>query len=238
MKPILHSATCALILVLSGCETLTAPDVGALKPSTDWVANSQEWTAEAEAVYADASAYVTRAAQSRAVGSWIVTMDIDETVLNNVQYQIERDLSGTAYSDPSWVEWTNRKKATAVPGAIAFINTVNQLGGHIAFVTNRRDTEQLVTELNLRELGLSRGTDFRVLLTQARPDAPRDKQARFDLVAPLLEAQAFPDTQVIAYIGDNTGDKPGRASEDWQFFCIDQGAMYGDPCAAIPGPGQ
>jgi len=238
MKLKLHSAFCALILVLSGCETFSSPELGALKPSTDWVANSQEWIIEAESVYADATAYVTLTAQSRAAGSWIVTMDIDETVLNNVQYQIERDLSGTAYSDPTWVEWTNRKKATAVPGAIAFINTVNQLGGHIAFVTNRRDTEQLVTELNLQNLGLSRGIDFRALLTRARPGAPRNKQARFDLVAPLLATQSFSDAQVIAYVGDNTGDKPANSSEEWQFFCIDQGAMYGDPCAVIPGSGQ
>ena len=45
------------------------------------------------------------------------------------------------------------------------------------------------------------------------------------------------DFEVIAYLGDNTGDKP-EAAGDWRFFCIDQGAMYGSPCAAVPGPGQ
>lgn len=230
--------SCAMAWITTGCQTPPATDTGKLTPSTEWVANSQEWRDEAEAVYADASAYVTLAAQSRTKGSWIVTMDVDETVLNNVQYQIERDLSGTDYSDPTWVEWSNRQSATPVPGAVAFINTVNRLGGHIALVTNRRDTEQLVTELNLLAVGLQRGRDFRVLLTRARPNAPRDKQDRFDLVEPLVEAQSYAGAEVIAYIGDNVGDKPETASVDWTFFCIDQGAMYGEPCADVPGPGR
>jgi 5'-nucleotidase (lipoprotein e(P4) family) len=238
MTKLFLSNLCALAWMTAGCQTVTATNIGDLKPSTDWVANSEEWRVDAEAVYAGALAYVSLEAQSRPMGSWIVTMDVDETILNNVQYQIERDLSGTDYSDPTWVEWTNRKSAPAVPGAVAFINSVNRLGGHIALVTNRRDTEQLVTELNLSDVGLKRGRDFRVLLTRARPNAPGDKQARFDLVAPLIEAQSYAGAEVIAYIGDNIGDKPATSSDDWTFFCIDQGAMYGDPCATVPGPGR
>ena len=86
-------------------------------------------------------------------------------------------------------------------------------------------------------MGLLRGEDFQVLLTRAYPTGPGEKDGRFDLVPAMLEVQGFNDAEVVAFVGDNVGDKP-KSSGDWRFFCIDQGAMYGAPCAAVPGPGR
>lgn len=219
-------------LTVAGCAHLPAQQAE-LKPSTAWVANSPEWRAEAEQVFTEATAHVASVEASLPDGSWGVILDLDETVLNNVQYQIERDLAGESFSDQSWFAWTQREEATLVPGAEAFIERVNALGGHVAFVTNRRDTEQLATENNLQSHGLIRNEDFRVLLTRALPSAPSNKDTRFALVAPMLAAQGYPDVEIIAYVGDGNGDKPSSPG-DWRFFCIDQGAMYGDYCAQDP----
>ena len=166
-----------------------------------------------------------------------VVLDLDETVMNNVEYQLRRERLGLGYTPESWYEWTQEESATLVPGVEAFLETVNTLGGHVAFVTNRSDSEQLATENNLADLGLVRGDDFQVLMTRARPNGVSAKDERYALVSPLLAAQGYPDVEIIAYLGDNVGDKPETEGE-WTFFCIDQGAMYGDPCAAVPGPGQ
>lgn len=208
-----------------------------LKPGTDWVANDAGWGEEAEAVFAEATAHVTAISESRAPKSWAVVLDVDETVLNNVEYQVRLDRAGLSYTSESWHDWTAEKTATLVPGAKPFIETVNELGGHVALVTNRSDTEQLWTEENLASVGLERNEDFRVLLTRARPDGASDKTPRFNLVPAMLAAQGYPGVEIVAFVGDNVGDKPadlGAAS----FFCIDQGAMYGEPCAEVPGPGR
>jgi len=95
----------------------------------------------------------------------------------------------------------------------------------------------LATETNLAALGLTRGDDFQILLTRAAPASESDKSERFALVPLILASQGYPSVEIVAYVGDNKGDKPARSGE-WVFFCIDQGAMYGDPCAAEPGPGR
>lgn len=229
----------ALLIGVAGCATqLDATQTqSGLKSSTQWVATSDEWKAEAKAVYAEAIEHISEISASRPAGSWAVIMDVDETVLNNVGYQIRIDQAGESYSGESWYAWTQEADATLVPGAKEFIEAVNAAGGHVALVTNRRDNEQLATELNLEKVGLTRSDDFQVLLTRARPEGDREKDTRFALVPDMLAAQGYPGVEIVAYIGDNVGDKP---SEDgaWTFFCIDQGGMYGEPCAAVPGPGR
>ena len=234
MKPAFLTA--ALAALLTACTAMPAPS-GALKPGTDWVANSPGWAQEAEAVFAEAAAHVETVASERPAGSWAVALDIDETVLNNVEYQVRLDQSGETYSAQSWHDWTAEKSATLVPGARAFIERVNALGGHVALVTNRADTEQLWTEENLAAVGLTRPDDFRILMTRASPKGVSNKTARYALIPAVLAVQGYPGVEIVAYVGDNTGDKPDAAG-DWAFFCIDQGAMYGEPCAAVPGPGR
>ncbi len=227
------TTACSLIGDPSGRkQTGTHP----LKPGTEWVATSQDWVDEAKAVYSDASAYVTHVSKQTPVDAWVVILDVDETVLNNVEYQISRDIIGQGYTRESWFAWTQKEEATLVPGAADFIRLVNELGGHVALVTNRQDVEQLATEKNLAALGLRRHHDFRVLLTRASPEGASSKDQRFALVTTMLAAQGYPNARAVAFVGDNKKDKPALL-QDAKFFCIDQGAMYGDPCAKVPRTG-
>ncbi len=223
---------------LAACATTPVDDRAfEYSPGVAWVAAGEDWADEAETVFDAATEYVLEEAATRPANSWAVVLDLDETVINNVRYQMEREQLGEGYTPQSWYDWTQREEATLVPGVEAFLETVNDAGGHVAFVTNRSDSEQLATENNLAALGITRHDDFRVLMTRARPGGASEKDARYDLVPALLATQGYPDVSVIAYLGDNIGDKPANEG-DWTFFCIDQGAMYGDPCAAVPGPGR
>jgi len=232
-------------LLLGACASVPAgsPELApgavplTLSPGVAWVAAGEGWAEEAKEVFAEAAAYAGTVATSRPEKSWAIVLDLDETVLNNVDYQISREALGEGFTAESWHAWTQEERATLVPGADEFIAAVNAAGGHVAFVTNRTDTEQLATEKNLAAIGLRRGEDFRVLLTRAYPAAPGEKDARFQLVPAMLAVQGFEGVEVVAYIGDNVGDKP-KVPGAWEFFCIDQGAMYGAPCATVPGPGR
>ncbi len=222
---------------LAACTTPPAAPGTALSPGVDWVANNPGWGEEAQAVFAEATSYIEHVAATRETGSWAVALDLDETVMNNVAYQIRIEQAGETYSSESWHAWTQEQSATLVPGAKAFVERVNALGGHIAFVTNRSDVDQLATEANLAALGIDRSEDFRALLTRARPDGASNKTPRFAIIPAMLAAQGYPGVELVAFIGDNVGDKPDTLGAA-QFFCIDQGAMYGEPCAAVPGPGK
>jgi len=242
-----------LALFSSACVSVPASDTtvsvqtdcaGILKQSTKWVANRDDtpdvddWAIGVRQVYADATTHIQGVASTLNIGQWAVIMDLDETVLNNVQYQIERDQTCTKYKGESWFEWTQRMQAPLVPGAIEFIKQVNQLGGHVAFVTNRKETEQLATERNLADLNIKRQYDFRILLTYAEPAGSRGKQARFELVPAMLGAMGYSDVAIVAYVGDASGDKPDTLANA-KFFCIDQGNMYGSkPCAMPSASGQ
>ena len=65
--------------------------------------------------YRDATARVEQQAATRKAGTWAVILDADETVISNLQYQIER--IGQGYSAESWAAWVHRKEATPLPGA-------------------------------------------------------------------------------------------------------------------------
>lgn len=234
-----RSIILAIGFLLAACAGVDKPAGPAveLSPGAAWVSAETGWAEEAREVYAEATAYVLAQAKTRPQQSWAVVLDLDETVINNVQYQIQRETLGEGYSPESWSDWTQEKRATLVPGVEDFLAAVNSAGGHVAFVTNRSDEEQLATEENLDALGVRRHEDFRVLLTRARPAGTSNKDARYALVPAMLAVQGYADVAVIAYVGDNKGDKP-EAPGEWRFFCIDQGAMYGDACAATPGPGR
>ncbi|MEM8636780.1 MAG: HAD family acid phosphatase [Pseudomonadota bacterium] len=229
--------TAIVVITMAACSHINQQPDYPLKESTAWVADSLEWVREAETVFAEATAYIDSVAETMPRGSWGVVLDVDETVLNNVEYQIGLDRSQSMYTEESWYEWTQEEKATLVPGAKAFIQRVNGLGGHVALVTNRTDLEQFATEANLSKLGIERHHQFRVLLTRSQPNGSSDKNIRFELVPRILAAQGFENVDITAYIGDGKGDKPSSAG-NWQFFCIDQGAMYGEYCAEVPGSGN
>lgn len=227
-------------IALTACTTQPDPAPYetdfALSEGVDWVANNPEWGEKTEEMFALATDYVEDVAASREAKTWAVVLDIDETVLNNVEYQIRREKLGEGFTPESWHEWTSEKSATLVPGAKAFIERVNALGGHVALVTNRADSEQLWTEENLAAVGLERHEDFRVLLTRAYPDGASDKTPRFELVPAMLAVQGYPGVEIVAYVGDNRKDRPEPTNPDDKFFCINQGEMYGTPCAKRPVP--
>jgi 5'-nucleotidase (lipoprotein e(P4) family) len=173
----------------------------ALPNDIRWVQRSAEYDAAIVQAYRLATMRVEQQASAHAAGSWAVILDADETVISNLQYQIER--IGLGYSGESWAAWVHRKEATPLPGAAAFLNRVHQLGGRIAIVTNRLapECEDTIAVFKARSL------PFDAML--CRPDkAPSDKNPRFDAVAAGKTAAGPGPLEVIAFLGDNILDFP------------------------------
>jgi 5'-nucleotidase (lipoprotein e(P4) family) len=199
---------CALI---AGCQaTRTAPvttpappptPTAALPDSIKWVQRSAEYYAAVIQVYRLATQRVEQQASSRAPGTWAVILDADETILSNLQYQIERE--GLGYSPETWAAWVRRREATVLPGAAAFLARVHQLGGRIAIVTNRLESECTDTIALFKAQALV----FDAML--CRPDqAPSDKNPRFEAVASGKTPAGNTALDVVAFVGDNILDFP------------------------------
>jgi 5'-nucleotidase (lipoprotein e(P4) family) len=157
-------------------------------------------------------------------------MDIDETVLDNSQYQVMLDRTGQSYSPDSWAEWVASEQAALVPGVSAFIETVFDLGGRVGFITNRNRDQDHHTWQNLTALGLPITTDNTCLLGRSSADVSsvdggaivNDKDLRRQQLqqgsAPCFQAEntrhnAFPASEIIMQIGDNIEDFAGMTQE-------------------------
>lgn len=205
----------AVAVLLSGCasaparqvEPVVAPQTPAALPNDlKWARDSAEYHAAVLQTYRVATRRVEREAAGRARGSWAVSLDADETVISNLQYQIERGALGMGFTSESWNAWVRRREATPLPGASAFLARVRVLGGRIAIVTNRLESECADTAAVFEAHALV----FDVML--CRPDGgPSDKNPRFAAVA---SGQAFGVTaplEVVAFLGDNILDFPGMS---------------------------
>lgn len=184
----------------------SSPARRALPNDLKWVRDAAEYDALVLQAYRAALTRVEQQAAARARGTWAVVLDADETIINNLQYQIERARMGLGYSAESWNAWVQRREATPLPGAARFLARVRELGGRIAIVTNRLGSECPDTEAVFRAHQLA----YDAML--CRPDGtPSDKNPRFDAVA---RGQAFGLTapvDVVAFVGDNILDFPAMS---------------------------
>jgi 5'-nucleotidase (lipoprotein e(P4) family) len=175
-----------------------------LPDSLRWVRDSAEYRAAAVQTYRAATTSVSTAAAGRKPSSWAVVLDADETVISNLQYQIERAQAGLSHTSESWRAWVARREATPLPGAAAFLARVHDLGGRIAVVTNRLESECPDTEALFKMHKLL----YDMML--CRPDGgPSDKNPRFAAVAAGTTKAGGPPLDVLAFVGDNILDFPG-----------------------------
>jgi len=128
-------------------------------------------------------------------------LDIDETILDNSDYQEQLAVFGRSFDPSTWDFWIRSLKGRPLPGAREFMETVEAAHGQIVLVTNRTASQCLATEKNLRAFNLHYD---RILC--ATPEDMSDKNARFRRVL-----QGDPDLaplKVLAWLGDHIEDFP------------------------------
>jgi 5'-nucleotidase (lipoprotein e(P4) family) len=172
-----------------------------------WYRRSAERRALAAQAYKVATDKLEAKVAAGITGSWGVVLDIDETTLNNSQYQQERMDIGLGYSPASWTEWVNRKAATPLDGVVDFTKRVKALGGKVVFVSNRMQaTECGPTADNLDANGIPH--DAMLCKTDTS-----DKNVRFTALANGTSPSTLPPTKIIMYVGDNILDFPALSQD-------------------------
>ena len=193
------------ILPISACQNKE----GAKLPNeVRWVTQSSEYSSVCEQIYNSASSVLQN--QFEGVDRPVIVMDLDETVLNNVQYQVELFEKSETYNPTSWNAWVNKELATAVPGARSFIlDFKEKYEGRIVFISNRDASTIKATRNNLDNLGLLFEDDV-FLLRKDKRDTKIVR--RNEVIEGIGRMQSYGPQSVLAYFGDQIGDFPNDSS--------------------------
>jgi len=203
---------------------------GALPDDVAWVLRSAEYAAACHQAFALASRRIDEIAAGRPPGTWAVALDVDETVLSNVDHEVDNETRGGAFDEGAWQRWVAKRSAPALPGAVAFLEKVRRMGGRIALVTNRDEPMREDTAADLRE----QGVPFDLLLLRQSPDKGA-KGPRWESVEQGTAAPGVPPTKIVLWVGDNIKDFPGldqtlRAAGPQAL------AAFGDRYIIVPNP--
>jgi 5'-nucleotidase (lipoprotein e(P4) family) len=230
-----------LAAMLFGC--VSAPSN--TEPATDevvhgalhWGRNSAEHRALYEQTFRLAAEHLDELAQKYEPGTWAVSADADETLIDNSQFEIEIRKKGDSYNQENWDDWVRREAAPATPGAVEFARHVKNAGGYLAVVTNRRTGHCAPTAENLRREGIV----FDIVLCRTDDG---EKEPRWDAIANGTASQ-WPEAQpgqnpiagpvtIVMWLGDNIGDFPDHDQEIRRQE--DPILEYGDRYFVFPNP--
>ena len=135
-----------------------------------------------------------------------IILDVDETVLDNSPYDAMLVKEDKIFSNDTWNNWISLKQAKAIPGVVNFLNTAQQKGVTIFYVTNRKCAavendpcpQDMQTFENLQNSGIENVLQENVMLRDEQEGWGRDKTSRRGYVAE--------NYRVIMLFGDNLGD--------------------------------
>ena len=97
-----------------------------------WVTNSSEYKVLCEQIYHTAWNNISKLIHNKKISwgintqqEWVIVMDLDETVLDNSQYQVELFENNETFNMNSWAQWVNREEAKLVPCVKQYIDLLH-----------------------------------------------------------------------------------------------------------------
>jgi 5'-nucleotidase (lipoprotein e(P4) family) len=206
-----------LLLLSAGCASTTANNNF---NSLLWMQASAEYKANATQAYNTALRNIDAAlgdrkwtAAKEQVGDCsslppAIVMDIDETVLDNSRYMGKVVLEGGEWSAATWNEWVALQSATAVPGAVEFINAMKGKHVRVIFISNRECRkgdksgagycQEAGTIENLAKVGVGGVLPEDVLLLGEEDGWTSEKKSRREYISKKY--------RIVMLFGDDLGD--------------------------------
>jgi 5'-nucleotidase (lipoprotein e(P4) family) len=237
----------ALALSLALSPAALAQDV----PANDnlnavlWMQRSVEYKANALALFELAKIRLDQALKDK---SWTaapaeqtgdyknlspaIVVDVDETVLDNSNYQAWMVMNNETFSSKTWTQFVKSETSTAIPGAIEFVKYADAKGVRVFYVTNRTKVEEEPTRENMRKLGFPMAANMDTILSaKERPDWSSAKGTRRAAIAKHY--------RVLLLVGDNFGDftdaYKGSVEERQKVF-EEHAARWGRDWLMLPNP--
>ena len=167
-----------------------------------WVVKSNEYAMLCEKIYAEAKIQTKNIYSNNRQA---IIMDLDETVLDNSQYQVKNFNKGETFNMKSWAEWVNKEQVDLVPGVKSYIDLVRTLGIQLIFISNRMDERLEATKQNMKNLNIYDENDIYLLRLNKEDKKDIRRKEVFNGVNRMAKYGPF---DVILYIGDAMGDFP------------------------------
>jgi len=177
------------------------PKVTVRPSGTHWFRDSLEYCRLSVNVYDQALAVARRMAKTHRRNQWVVTLDADETVLDNSLFEREGDACASSYSDRAWRNWVSANLAIDVPGAAAFTQAVHRMGGLVAIVTNRDADQDSYTRDTLKKAGI--WFDY-----ETGSSGVSDKTTRWEGAIEALRIKFGGRPVGVMWLGDQVTDFP------------------------------
>ncbi len=177
-----------------------------------WVTNSNEYKILCEQTYKNAWDNLSGVLKNATAQSAII-MDLDETVLDNSDYQVGLTEKNESYNPESWSVWVNLEEAKLVPGAKTFIDSVRTTQTRIIFLSNRMASNESPTIDNMKQLGIYEEADI-FLLRIDKPDKKHIRRA--EVMQGTGRIKDMGPMTVLAYFGDARHDFPDP--DDYYIF--------------------
>ena len=175
-----------------------------LPNDVQWVTKSSEYQSLCEQIYINA--WISIRNKVASVDEPVIIMDLDETVLDNSQYQIDLFNKSEKYNPKSWNKWVKREEAKLVPGSKDFILRFKKIkGAKIIFLSNRDNTTLMATKNNMKDLGIFFKDDI-FLLRIDKDDTKINR--REEVLLGKNRMKTYGAKKIIAYFGDAMGDFP------------------------------
>ena len=235
---------------ISGCVTTSNEQENL--DATLWAQTSSEFPAVTIGTYSAATAALQRIVADGLtdVNRMAVVMDVDETVLGSYTYMAQWILGNVDYAGETWDQWMALRVSTAIPGAVDFIRTSQELGVSLFFITNRDcliragnlgDCPQKDdTFANLRQLGVETDLDH-IFIRGERPpnrclsvltDAEHE-EGRWTSVDKTSRRQCVElDHDIVMLVGDQLSDfiggLEGTTPETRKVLLQQYGGKWGD----------
>lgn len=192
-----------------------------------WVVKSNEYKMICEQTYMFAWDKVHDEIHSnRSNLKLAVIMDLDETVLDNSDYQIDFLVKNNAsYTPKSWDSWVLEERASLVPGAKDFILEIKKHNIQIIYISNRMESRLEETKNNMKKLDILFGNEIFLLRRDKADKKTIRRKAVYDNSNRIGSSGPY---KIIAYFGDAMGDFPNSEKTDFgknQF--IFPNPMYG-----------
>lgn len=226
----------AVIALAALCAPAPVCFAGKVKLPNDiaWVYVADTYKCCVQQAYLNAARRLRELAKDEKPGAWCVVLDADETIISNVQFQIDLVAKGVPHSKELWDEWCMKGKATALPGAKEFCALVRELGGKVIIITNRQGPVKEATLRNLDALGFT----YDACLLRDGPYAmDRSKtMRRADVekgeVKTLPEGKRLPPLKILMLAGDQTHDLYSEKAMGFE----DVKERFGRDFVMIPNP--
>lgn len=223
--------------------------------STLWVQQSSNFQATSLQTYNTAARNLKKAVNSSTVTAVperttplttlppAVVLDIDETVLDNSSYIAQLILEDAKYSPQTWDQWIALQQATAIPGAVSFINHATDVGVEVIYITNRECKkraglndicpQKTDTLKNLEKVGIKGLKPTNLLFKNEQQGWSSEKESRRNFVA-----QKY---RIVMLFGDDFGDflpnvKKNITSEQRAKLVTAHGEKWGHVWYILPNP--